>query len=283
MLRRSPLLLALLLPLLALACSNVLVEPGEGSGGASAAGTTATSTGTSSTTTTGGGGAPACGETHDTVSILLSTYEGKSYGCKGSTQGNFEMEATVVDAGTDFLSLDSCPPNADCLPHLSKLSVSAAGLDLGATPKGNFVRVEIQSYLFMGGCGHKVLVTNLPSWAGAPNPVEQGERLWLMAADGAMGPFDDSPLTMEAVPLGCYPDEPPGCGDHDDYLWRFRSASSPADPATDLAMGQTYGWYFTNGPGSQKVLGRNLRSFAVGYCDGPVEFAYWVINAYGVD
>lgn len=289
MLPRALLIPASLLPILAVACGNVVVDPSAGTGGSSStaatSGVTTVTTGTGTTTTGSGGtgGTIACGETHDSLSIFLGTYDGKSFGCMGDPNGSLEMEATVVDAGGDFIAFDSCPPNADCLPAISKLVVSAPGLDLGSIAKGAFVNVRVDAFLYMGGCGQRIQILNLPQWAGAPNPVDQGERLWLLATDGSFGTFEDSPLVAETVPLGCYPEEPQGCGDHEDYAWRFRPAQNPDDPGALIGMGQTMSWFFKGGAFAQQVIGRNLRSFDVGYCDGPSEFAYWISNTYGLD
>ncbi|MFO0761108.1 MAG: hypothetical protein U0359_31810 [Byssovorax sp.] len=284
---RSILLAGSLLPIFALACGSVSVAPSGGTGGSTATSTSTTGGSTVTTTGTGmstggsgggggSGGAPMCGETQDKLDFVLSTWDGKTVGCQSWDDDLVELNATVADAGPDFLTLDSCAPNADCLPELSKLTVKAKDLTLTHIPMGAFVRVEAQGFHFQGGCGHKILITNLPVWGGLPNPQVPLERLWLLAADGNLGYFEDAPLMVDTVPLGCYPNDPPGCGEHDDDLLRFRTTSKPDDPGTTVAMGQSKIWSMISGQISHPVLGRNLRSFTSGICDGPVELAFWV-------
>jgi hypothetical protein len=288
MLRRATLLLTTSLPLLTLACGNVLVDPGAsgGTGGTTSSGSTGSSSsgsGTTSSSSGSGGGTSACGQTHDAASFAIGTWDGELIACKTGKDGLVELDATVVDAGPTFLALDSCAPNADCLPKVSKLSVEAPGLSLAEIPKGAFVHVQLFAGTFMGGCQQRLLITNLPLWAGAPNPVEPSPRLWLMAADGDMSTFPNAPFHVEREPLGCYPDDPGTCDAHEDYVLRFRSALSPDDPGVLLAMGQATTWTLQSGEFSHQVLGRNLRSFASGWCDGPVEFAYWITHTWGLD
>ena len=49
--------------------------------------------------------------------------------------------------------------------YRDKLSISAPGVYLDV-PKGTFVKVHIAIIPFMGGCGQRIQITNLPSWDG---------------------------------------------------------------------------------------------------------------------
>jgi len=290
MLHRSAILASILLTTAAAACGgSVVVSPGEGGGvgttsttGTGGA-TTSTSTGTTTVTgtTTGTGGGPACFETHDTFSLELGTWDGHYFACGGES-GTFETDAKIADIQGGFIVLDGCPPNAKCMPLMSKLTVAAPGLllDLG---QGTYVHVRVEVQMFQGGCTQKIQITNLPTWGGAPNPVMSAPTLWLLAADGDASAFADSPLIVEPMPLGCYPDAPVGCSPHDDYTLRFRPATGPSAAAVDVAMGATEYWWFSSGEFAQQVGIRNLRSFSLGWCDGPTDQAYWVTHMYGLD
>lgn len=280
-----------LLFLAAPACSGeVILSPeasGAGSGGGAAEGTGGvTTTGGTSGVTTGGtsgaGGASACVETHDKLGITLSTWDGGFYACDGDT-GDYELAASVVGSpAPGLLLLDSCPPNADCTEQLSKLSLVAPGLYLDV-PKGAYVSVHVSVSTFMGGCTQRIQIKNLPSWAGDPNPVQGGEALWFFGVDGDSAGFPNTPLQATAEGLGCFPDEPPGCGEHEDYVWRFQSIDNLADPGMVVAMGETKQWGATLDGQYQSLVLRNLRSYSLGYCDGPVNLAYFVTRADQLD
>lgn len=242
---------------------------GEGSGGVGGTG--------------GIGGAPVCTETHDELNVELSTWDGKNYGCNLG-QSDFELSAAVVDSpGAGLLVLDSCSPAADCTPFLSKLSISAPGVHLDV-PKGTFVKVHIAIIPFMGGCGQRIQITNLPSWDGEVNPVMGGDVLWFLGVDGSVDAFADTPVSATTDALGCFPGEPPGCGLHEDYVWHFRSASDPKDPGVVVPMGATASMTLVYPPqGYQTVNIRNLRSYSTGICDGSTEVGYWMVHDYGLD
>ena len=84
----------------------------------------------------GVGGAPNCKETHDKLSVALSTWQGNTYSCAQGTS-DFEFSAAVVDTPAPGLFvLDSCSPGADCIPFISKLSI-AAPRDRRRHPEGH--------------------------------------------------------------------------------------------------------------------------------------------------
>jgi hypothetical protein len=277
-----------LLFLAAPACSGEVVIATETSGASSGAGSGGGTTGsTSGASTTGGGtsgvgGAPACFETHDKLTITLSTWEGPVYGCDGVT-GEHEYSASVVGTPEPgLLVLDSCPPTADCAGQLSKLSLVAPDINF-YVPHDAYVRVRVSIYPFMGGCAQRVQIKNLPSWYGVPNPVQGGEALWFFGVDGDPSGFPDTPIQATAEALGCFPNEPGGCGEHEDYAWRFQPTGNLADPGVVVAMGEWKQWGATLEGQLQPLVLRNLRSYSSGYCDGPVDLAYFVGQSYPLD
>jgi len=289
--------LPVLLFLAAPACTGEVIIAGEtsatasgsgGSGGFSSSVTTydggTGGIGTSVSVGVGGaGGGTACVETHDKLEITLSTWQGKTFACNAGA-GDYEFSAAVVDTpAPGFFLLDSCSPAADCTEQLSKLSITAPGIYTDV-PKGTYVRVNVSISPFMGGCAQRVQIKNLPSWDGAPNPVQNGKTLWFRGVDGdSAGFFKETSIAATAEALGCFPGEPPGCGEHEDYAWRFQSTEASNDAGVVVPMGATVYWGTTLEGQYQSLIARNLRSYSVGYCDGPVDFAYWIAHQHQLD
>jgi hypothetical protein len=72
---------------------------------------------------------PPCYQTNDTFQLGVSLYDGTSFGCPGNvTNGVFEIDGQVLSSDSSSLLLDSCPPNADCMPMASKFNFTAPGL-----------------------------------------------------------------------------------------------------------------------------------------------------------
>lgn len=230
----------------------------------------------------GVGGAPSCKETHDTLSVLLSSWQGKTYEC-GNGSGDFEFSAAVVDTpGPGLFVLDSCSPAADCIPFISKLSITAPSLATDV-PKGTYVKVHVAIDLFMGGCSQRVQITNLSKWDGAPNPVMSGDFIWFLGVESSLNAFPETPFMAFAEPLGCFPNEPSGCGPHEDYQWRFQIPTSSSDPGVVVQMGDTAYWGASFPTGFEYLSVHNLRSLSSGACDGPLDFAYWAKHEYPLD
>jgi hypothetical protein len=282
--------LPVLLFLAAPACTGEVLVGGEPGASSSASGSGGASTGNTGSTGTGGfgstgstGGGVACLETHDTLSIGLSTWQGITYAC-GATAADYEFSAAVVDKpAPGVLVLDGCSPAADCVQQLSKLSIAAPNVYLDV-PQGAYVRVHVSISPFMGGCAQRVQIKNLPSWDGDPNPIQGGDALWFFGVDGDPSAFNDTALQATAEPLGCFPGtQPPGCGEHEDYSWRFQSKDDPNDLGVVVPMGATMYWGTYLGGQYQSLAIRNLRSYSTGICDGPVDLAYWIAHQYQLD
>lgn len=264
-----------------LAACNGTVTFGPGSGGhgnTTSTSTTTTTTVTTSSTTTGSGGAGSCYETHDSFDMRLAGPDGSSWGCgvAGSTQGEFVFQAAIVESNGNDYTLDACPPNADCMPSLYKLSISAPGL-YSYIPVGAYVQVSVHVYQ-PWGCEHALQVKNLPSWGGLPNPYYADDRVWFIGADGSATTFGDTPFTIGREGLGCYPNQP-GCGQTpDDYRLVFDGG----DQALVLGMGEA-GTLTLPTPFWQYFEVHNLRSFETGMCDDYWNWAYFGVQNMLVD
>lgn len=262
--------------LLLAACGGVVNEGPEstsGSGGGGGGTTTTTITtgsggGTTTTTTTTGGG-PGCYESNQAFTMDLAMPNGGTYGCATDSAGTIEFEAQVVSGDSNGWTLDTCSPAADCIPQYAKLSVGAPDL-FAYLPTGTYVRVRVDVQI-PWGCSQMIEIDNISQWDGMPNPVMGGDFLWLAAADGAAQAFDGAPFGIESIPLGCYPNEQPGCGKHEDYQLRFTDAQNAAN-AVVVPMGQL-GYL---GTAAEYWSIKNLRSFETGMCDDYWNWAYWV-------
>jgi hypothetical protein len=270
--------------LLAAACGGVVNQSQEGSaagvGGSGATGPGSTTSGTgavsvgeggstTSSVATGPGGAPACYESGDAFTMDLSLPNGPSYNCNGGATGSVEFEAAVVSGDSNGWTLDLCSPAADCLPEYAKLGVAAADLYV-YLPVGGYVRVRADVEQ-PWGCTQMLQIDNISSWDGSPNPVAKGDFLWLAAADGTPTAFEGAPFTVTQIAQGCYPNEPPGCGPHEDYTLLFADAKNSGKSAV-VAMGQL-GYLETS---SEYWSIRNLRSFETGNCDDYWNWGYWL-------
>jgi hypothetical protein len=263
------------------ACGGTAVFETEGAGGSGGSGSATSSSSTASgassgqtssvaatstSTSTGVGGGPTCGRTYDAFELLVENPDGSLLGCgvAGGSQGTIDVSGAIVDNSDGVFIIDSCPPGFDCIPQLTKIQASAVDF-FPYLWAGLFVRVQVvvdQPW----GCEQRIVVRNLPIWAGQPNPYEAQERLFFAAADGVASSLPDSPVLVEAVPLGCA-----GAPYADDYLLRFTNVANPAQ-RLELLMGQEdyvpaenhYWW------------GRNLRSFETGADDDYWNWAYWL-------
>jgi hypothetical protein len=275
-----------LLFLAAPACNgNVVIDNSSSAGGAGgvvAAVTTGVGGSVVASVTTGVGGAPSCAETHDTLSVTLSTWQGITYDC-GNGTSDFELSAAVVESpGQGLLVLDSCSPGADCTPFLSKLSIAAPGISLDI-PVGTYVKVHVAIDVgFNNECSQRVQITNLPTWDGMPNPMMPGELLWFLGVEAGQKAFPDSPIAATPEPFGC-PSEQGGCSTHEDYQWHFQIPTSSSDPGVVVQMGATAYWGVNFPTGFEYLSVHNLRSFKSGACDAPTDLAYWIKHEYPLD
>jgi hypothetical protein len=95
-----------------------------------------------------------------------------------------------VRAENGLIYVDTCGPNAGCAAKEIRISVAGQFFtpeDTQAIPNGTFVHV-VWSSLYpspsSGACGRTLLVRNLPTWQGVPNPIASHKSLWLFATLG---------------------------------------------------------------------------------------------------
>jgi hypothetical protein len=231
--------------------------------------TTSVSTTTSVVATTSTGPQPVCGfEPMETLAVAIDRYNGMHAGCavpttpNGTTTTSFNA-AIVSSDSAGHVVLDECSPAADCTQLSSKLSIAAKNIGSAQFPIGAFVEVRLTVHNDeLQGCRATLQVKNLPSWAGAPNPVMQGNDV-IFAGSNADEAFADGGYTAIRIPLGCYPNQM-GCSPKDDDVYRVTVGAK----STDVPMGTSAEvgaptWVFTN-----------LQSFTTGYCDDPPHAAY---------
>jgi hypothetical protein len=246
------------------------VSSGAGaSGGSASASNGSGGTTSNSSSSSGVGGGDVCARTQESFDMLLETYDGAQYSCSlffESSTGLRTIEGEVLESNPGGLVIDECPPTADCVGMFDKLTFSAAGLQ-NPVPQGAFVHIEVRVDMPMG-CSHELLINNLPSWFGVPNPYIGMPGLYLAAADGVATTLPSSPFSIASVPLGCTQN------DYDDsYLLRFDSPY--ATESIELRMGNTADWWL-DGPGYPSVLTlKNLRSFETGYADDYWNWGWW--------
>ena len=129
------------------------------------------------------------------------------------------------------------------------------------------------------GCEHALQIRNLPSWDGYPNSSYQDDRVWLVAADGSVHTFADTPFTIQQKELGC-PGEPYGCGPvpPDTYSLVF------AVGAETHELGQGESTTVTLPTATPQYLDlRNLRSYQPAICDSDWNWGYYAVQNLGVD
>ncbi len=254
-----------------LGCGSSVVQEEPGTGGAGGA----TSASTVDTTTGVGGNGPLCARTNDGLSLAVNTWDGLTLGCGSGfaeTQGTFEYSAALSYDGNGQITLDSCPPNADCLPQISTVRFEAKGLQ-PYLPSGLYVKLIVTTNQPMG-CEHSFFVLNLPEWGGVPNPVTIERKLWLAGVDGTLSLPPGLPYAVEKrLPTCVSPDAT------QDYLLAFTSNDDPTK-SVEVEMGQTKA--MAQGPGGTWII-NNLRSYDSGAPDDFWNWAYWIAQPYPPD
>lgn len=242
---------------------------GGGVGGVGGSGGTGGSVGG-----TGGVGGSHCDSGPPSgFSMNIVTPEGAVWDCAAfmeSQTGTLSFNAAVVKSDLNLLVVDACSPAADCVPFLYTLQFDAPGLGVFA-PIGTYVHVEA-SVDIPWGCYERLMITNIPSWDGMPNPVQPDNQLWLAATDGAVEMFDDAPFKVDKIKLDCGPTTG-GCGgDPGKFDLRFTPVDDPGG-AVVVTTAETKTMSLIDTP---VAAVKNLRSFESGACDDYWNWAYWV-------
>ncbi|MBE7485188.1 MAG: hypothetical protein HS104_35120 [Polyangiaceae bacterium] len=216
----------------------------------------------------GAAGAVGCGRTYDTLEVTIEPSIGESGpACSMSAPVQWQATGRVAKTSKNVFVLDTCPPNADCMPMFATVSVSAKDLELWV-PENAFVSVKYALSPAWGDCTSQISVKNVPSWGGEQNPVSASGRLYFAGTDGQID-NSDAPLAITEVPLGC-PIGGTGCGGQppDDFKLVFNVG--PGDPGTHVGMGESK---TVMAPEPLQV--HNLRSFVSGACDDYWNWAWW--------
>lgn len=223
------------------------------------------------------GGNPGCARFFDTVRIVVQRFSQDATRCDDPnkrTDDDFDFTAAVTNVAASLITLDSCPPNADCIPFVEKITVEAPYFTpQNYVPKGAFVRVRAHFHR-PWGCSAAVEIRSVSSWGGVPNPAGPGGVLYLAAGDGTTFTESDAPFAIKPIALGCANGEV-GCGGlpPDDYLLRFEPAGGGA--SLDVKMASLRNLTDANG---RRYDIRNLRSFQTGFCDDYWNWA-WLAGA----
>ncbi|MBI5533351.1 MAG: hypothetical protein HY898_11580 [Deltaproteobacteria bacterium] len=250
-------------------------DPGaSGSGGAAGAGGSSGKGGTGGVVIDAGPDvkpdAPfKCGKTSEHFTMNASLYDGRTFGCGfGKDTGSVQLKGRIESTTADSFTLDSCPPDMDCMPMYSTISIPGSyPLLLG----GGFVTLYLEVDQ-PWGCAQRMLLMSLPIWGGEPNPNGGGTSMIFAGADGTYETFPDSPFQINPIGLGCYPGAG-SCGGEptDDYVLRFVHPSDATE--VTVAMGEMQSWMWSNEqPGYWAV--HNLRSYSSGACDDYWNWAY---------
>ena len=222
-----------------------------------------------------GGNGPLCTRTNDGLSLSVNTWDGLTLGCGSGiaeTQGTFEYEGALSYDGNGQITLDSCPPNADCLPQISTVRFEAKGLQ-PYLPSGPYVKLIVTTNQPMG-CEHTFFVLNLPEWGGVPNPVTIERMMWLAGVDGTLDLPQGLPYYAETKLAGCVSADPT-----QDHFLRFISNDDPGK-WVDVAMGST--GVMDQGLGGTWIIG-NLRSYHAKAPSDYWKWAYWIAQPYPPD
>ncbi len=223
-----------------------------------------------------------CAVTND-FSSLVVTLPDRTHGrCVSGDSGAFDetetVEGVVHNAPDGSIVINSCLPGTGCEPTGAILSVSTDDehppLPL-AIPDGTFVQLTLQSKR-SGGiwsmCKSRILIRNLPTWGGAPNPTSGGSFFWMaehFSYNEEAYSWPDDPFLVERE-LAC---DPSGAT-APYYAWRFSSPDSPGSEVVAY-MGETATWSVADGELAGQYEARNLQATVGG---GHNYYGYWIVR-----
>ncbi|XXX82349.1 hypothetical protein WMF30_26695 [Sorangium sp. So ce134] len=234
----------------------------------------------------GGDGADCPLPAQDSLTWSLTTLEGDTLPPAEPADGAGEppvelsIQGRIVSSSVGAITLDVCPPDADCVPSLTTLTLAARGLPDVLVPEGVLVELRFQSQHGTNGytdfTAMHFTLENLPEWGGLSNPVAADDRIWLAAHDRFVtgGPnaltaaFD--PFLVERLDV-CFSTH----AGNPVYAMQLSMPGSAPSSVT-LGAGEDAAIHVTGAHGGDYVF-RNLRSFE--YLHPSHEFAYWLAYA----
>jgi hypothetical protein len=219
----------------------------------------------------GQGGADSCPLVKgESFGFSVTTADGISHGCPGQVENSeIAIEGQVTAASsTDDWVIDTCPPTADCAPTLVHVQVNGEGPKLDI-PVGALVSVATDVSYVGGTCHSSLLITNLPSWEGLPNPVATDAAPWFQVGGDSASPFDVETIEQ------CHSDG--GCM-RAYYKLRFMLKDDPSVTTAPLAMGEGATLDVPSGAAKGSYLTHNVYADS-GYCEIAGSIIFWIRRA----
>lgn len=224
-----------------------------------------------------------CRRTSGSVQIWV-TQAGVTRGpCEGLLPGSpsepMEVRGNVVRVTSRELFVDTCPPNADCIPQITVFGITVGGVGVDAyVHQGEFVTVRLaQSQNYR--CTQVIHVRQLPEWGGEANPAGPGRRLRFAASEGFTGLAMSGEMELSVNPrLACPapPGGPRSCGPVEPGEYDLVFLPINGTPEVVIPMGSSREFQLGTGAEQQTVRGSNLRSYETGACDDYWNYSWWV-------
>lgn len=173
---------------------------------------------------------------------------------------DWQATGRITEKSGAGFTLDTCHPDADCAPTLTRITMTTTPKPYMDWPVGAYVAVR---YVSDGGfiTTGKLSVRNVASWEGKSNPVSGSDRWYLIATNGFLthpdAPFEAAQLEVD----GC-----PG-----NYAMRVRP---PDGQWTTLVQGESVSMVIENWRWELTIA----RSRQPSCCDYPPPFAWWATS-----
>ncbi len=228
--------------------------------------------GTGSGAGAGGGGGDACVKTVDRFAAVIDAWDGATHGdCAADADVLLEGAIHSDEKGaTKRFELDGCVAGG-CNPMISAVTVEAPGIE-ATIPDGTLVRLRFLQDT-AAGCATSLLIENLASLDGSPNPTTSEDVVWLAAADGASV---DAPFEVLTGNAGCT--APGECG-AEPVATSFLQFYVPLSeqPGISVPMGGEAAFTDLPGLAGRGHRVRNLRSYDEPACASPTpDVAWWL-------
>lgn len=219
------------------------------------------------------GSGDACEEPGESFAFEIALSDGTIHDCAKFQDEEIALQGAIVSAvGPTAWEIDSCAPGAGCAPAFNTLTVLTTGLDL-QIPAGTYVEIAAKITHIGGVCTAGLLVSNLPTWNGSPNPTEGGTAPWLDSG-GPGSPFSRDTVFRCATGFGAN-DCP---GGQEFYALTFLLAADPSAVTEPVDSGQSIVWDVAAGPAAGRYTARTLHAHS-GYCEQPGSIEYFIARA----